>query len=485
MLLLILCVASGRPQVFSDTKSYYALGHEVALVFQPPRSVQESAEILRGRPLAANEAVTETRLAYTVSASRSPYWSTLFYLAVEFGTAWLVVVLQSLAAATVLWVAAEAFGVRRAYLPTVAGLALLSSLPVQVMFLMPDLFAGLAILAALLLAVMRDRLTRSAAIMLWGVMAASALFHTSHLLLIATLGVGVLLVSALRAHRGLRGPGLAMLGAAAVGAIGAISFPLAVQAMRGQPIFAPPFLSARLIADGPGRALLRRDCVTGNEWGWCAYLDRPLIDVNTILWSDDPATASFQAADYDRRVRIIGEQPGFVLATVRSYPGDVIAIVAGNIANLFLQYGITEALGDPTPRYRDPDFAVFSRIVPGTADCVAGRESCASRLDLPTLEAVLGLVLLLSCGIVAAMLTTPQGRSRWGAAVLFVVVGLIANAVVCGGISGNAERYQSRVTWLVPLLALAMIADWRLRRARADDDAAADVTGDVSFARSA
>ena len=217
MLLLVLCVVSGRPQVFSDTKSYYALGHEAASVFQTPRPAQASAEILRGRPLAAVEAASETRLAYTVSASRSPYWSVLFYVAVELGSAWLVVVLQSLVAAVIVWTAAAAFGVRHAYLPIVAGLALLSSLPVQVMFLMPDLFAGLAILAALVLVVARDRLTRGAAVTLWIVMAASALFHTSHLLLIATLGAGTLVVSILRRHRAVWRPGAAMLAAAAVG----------------------------------------------------------------------------------------------------------------------------------------------------------------------------------------------------------------------------------------------------------------------------
>lgn len=478
LLLLLLCIASGRPQVFSDTKSYYALGHEAASVFNTTRSDQASARLLNGRPLTPAAAAAETRLAYTVSASRSPYWSILFYLAVEIGSAWLMVVLQSLAAAAILWIAAGVLGVRHAYLAIVAGLALLSSLPVQVMFLMPDLFAGLAILAALLLIVGRDRLTRLEAAALWVVIVASALFHTSHVLLIALLGIGTLLVSIVRRHRALRLPGAAMLAAAAVGAAGAIAFPLSVQMIRHQRIYAPPFLSARLIADGPGRALLRRDCVSGAEWGWCGYMDRPLNDVNTILWNDDPRTASFQAADYDRRVRIIGEQPRFVLATIRAYPDAVLAIIFGNIAGLLFQYGSSEALGDPTARYRDPDFAVFSRIVPDTEACATGRKSCASRLNLSVLDAVTGSALLLSCVVIAATLTTAAGRARWNAAALFVLFGLLANAVVCGSLSGNAERYQSRVTWLVPLLALAMIADWFARRAIRDRTASAHAHAD-------
>ena len=200
--------------------------------------------------------------------------------------------------------------------------------------------------------------------------------------------------------------------------------------------------------------------------------------MNTILWNDDRATASFQAADYDRRVRIIGEQTSFVLKTVRSYPGDVMAIVARNIANLFFQYGTTEALGDPTARYRDPDFAIFGRIVPGTQDCAVGRASCASRLDISILDAIFGISLLLSCGVIATTLFTASGRRRWGSAALFVLVGLLANAIVCGGISGNAERYQSRVTWLVPLLAFAIIA-WVAQRKNAGRASSAE-TPDTS-----
>ena len=464
LLLLLMCVASGRPQVFADTKSYYALGREAASLVHKPDAAQDSAEILRGRSLPPADAASETRLAYTVSASRSPYWSVLFYLAVQIGSAWLVVAMQAAVAAGVLWIAASAFGVRSSYLAIVAGLAALSSLPVQVMFLMPDLFAGLAVVSALVLTTARDRLPRWHAAALWAVLAASALFHTSHILIIAILGGGTLALSAFPRHRALIRPGAAVLMAAAVGAAGAIAFPLAVHALRGQPIYAPPFLSARLIADGPGRAVLKHDCKTGNEWGWCAYIDRPLVDVNTILWNEDPATASFQAANYDRRVRIIGEQTRFVLRVVQAYPVAVATTVLGNIGHLFLQYGSAEALGDPTARYRDPSFAVFSHIVPDTQACQDGRASCASRLNVPVLNGVIGIALLVSCLGIAALLGTAAGRQSWGAAVIFVVAALLVNAVVCGGISGNAERYQSRVTWLIPMIALVMAADWIARR---------------------
>ena len=476
LLLMILCFASGRPQVFADTKAYYALGQEVAGVLAPaPAHTRQTAAIvtLRGRSMAPAETKAATRLAYTVAASRSPYWSTLFYLAVKFGSAWLVVAFQALVAAATLWIAARAFGVARAYLPIVAVLALASSLPMVVMFLMPDLFAGLAILGAMALVAGRVPVTRGEVAALWSVMAAGALFHTSHVLLLAGLGGGTLLAGALvRRYRGLLAPGAAILAAAAVGAAGALAFPVAVRMIRDEPVYAPPFLSARLIADGPGRALLRETCHRGDEWGWCPYRDRPLRDVNVILWDSSPADATFQAAGYDRRVRIIREQPRFVLAVVSRYPGEVAADTIRNVANLFVQYGTGEMLSDPTPRYRDPAFRIFTHIVPGTRECAAGTASCASRLDLAVLDMVIGATLLASWIALAALLAGPSARRGWGRAAIVLLAGLALNAIICGAISGNAQRYQSRVTWLVPLLALAMSAEWLRRRSavpREDD----------------
>jgi hypothetical protein len=465
LMLLAMCIVAGRPQVFSDTKSYYALGQEMALAFGPPHSAA-STEALRGHALPAAQAKATTRLAYTVSASRSPYWSVLLYLAASLGTAWLVVVAQALVAAVVLWIAARGLGVARAYLPIVAVLACLSSLPVEVMFVMPDLFAGLTILAALVLLVGRIRLKQGEVVALWLVMAAGALFHTSHLLILAALGLGTLAVALASRRRwpallpaGALAAGTAMLTAAVVALVGAIAFPVAVRAMRGEPIYAPPFLAARLIADGPGRQVLRTDCATGAPWGWCPYARLPLNDVNTILWDTHPRAASFQAADYDRRVRIIDEQPRFVLAVVGRYPGAVARTVLTNVGHLFLRYGTSETLGDPTSRYRDPHFAIFTRLVPETADCAAGRASCAPRLDIALLDAIIGWTLLASIVVIASLLATGRARrEEWRTAATFLLAGLIVNAVVCGGISGNAERYQSRITWLIPLLAAVMLA---------------------------
>jgi formate/nitrite transporter FocA (FNT family) len=37
-----------------------------------------------------------------------------------------------------------------------------------------------------------------------------------------------------------------------------------------------------------------------------------------------------------------------------------------------------------------------------------------------------------------------------------VVAGVLANAIVCGALASPADRFQARVIWLIPLLAVGM-----------------------------
>jgi hypothetical protein len=54
--------------------------------------------------------------------------------------------------------------------------------------------------------------------------------------------------------------------------------------------------------------------------------------------------------------------------------------------------------------------------------------------------------------------------------VLFVLAALLLNAFVCGALSGPYARYQARIVWLVPLLALGLVL--RVRKSRAAPDPA-------------
>jgi hypothetical protein len=230
-----------------------------------------------------------------------------------------------------------------------------------------------------------------------------------------------------------------------------------------------------LIADGPGRDYLRSRCPHDRAVSsWCAFEGRPLDNNNTILWSKNARSGSFQLADYDLRVRLIDEQPAFILAVLRAYPARVIGTALANAAALLFNYHVGEVLEDNAASWRDPRFAVFSRILPGTEACRTDAAACRSRLSSHWVDPLLGATSLMGALALAVLLArSPALRARWGAPVVVLLLGLVLNAAICGIISGDAERYQSRLLWLLPFFAMMMMFD-RSRRTGADAPRHAD-----------
>ena len=65
-------------------------------------------------------------------------------------------------------------------------------------------------------------------------------------------------------------------------------------------------------------------------------------------------------------------------------------------------------------------------------------------------------------GAVLALLRWPAGAMITGRiAFLFIIGVLLADAYVCANLSTTEDRYLSRVTWLLPMIALVMILSRR------------------------
>jgi hypothetical protein len=67
------------------------------------------------------------------------------------------------------------------------------------------------------------------------------------------------------------------------------------------------------------------------------------------------------------------------------------------------------------------------------------------------------------------ILFTGRIRQRFHARQLdpavWVLAGVVINAVVCGTMSGPHDRYEARVAWLIPFVAIALLLEVaRLRR---------------------
>ena len=106
-----------------------------------------------------------------------------------------------------------------------------------------------------------------------------------------------------------------------------------------------------------------------------------------------------------------------------------------------------------------------------SAGIITTSRMTADRSWIPTVEHLHSALYLLSLVVIAVLLVLP-GRLGGGlsrglrAFALFLLLGILANAFVCGGVSQPATRYGARVIWLLPYLATLMaVMAWSRRGA--------------------
>ncbi|QXQ06642.1 hypothetical protein KX816_00725 [Sphingosinicellaceae bacterium] len=474
LLLLAAILAVGRPSVFTDTDDYYSLGQEIA---------DGAATLLAGRPTAADagwrpapeDAARDAHMARSQMAARSVAYALAVYPVHQLGTLWLLAAIQSALAAWLIWLlwgVAVPGGSRRGYLGVMAALAVASSLPLFTGFAMPDIFAPLAVIMAALLLTSADRLgrgTRTAVALLLGYAYA---VHTTHVL------VGVVLLGT--AWPLLRWQGVARPVAAARMAVVGLALMLGVlvnsgygawvQYSTGDPLRRPPFLVARVLADGPGRDYLRAACAHATPYTLCRFKHAPLDNSDEILW-DDPPNGIFNVSSYQTRMALEDEEARFVIGTLRyDFIGEVRAAL-GNWWRQALRIEVDDPVRDPVYYLTDSYWkdTNLPELIESMGGCGRDGRQCAPRLTAHVSRIWHGGIVIAAALAVAAALARRRGTSATGdrrlpAIAGFIIVAVIVNAAVCGILSGPFARYQSRLIWLVPLLALLLLADWWTRR---------------------
>jgi hypothetical protein len=384
-------------------------------------------------------------------------------------TTWPAVVAQALLAAHMLHLLARVLApstspwwASRWWLPGLAGaLAALTSLPFLASELIADLFTPLLILALALLVLAPGLL--SGAERLW--LAAFSTFmiavHQSHPPL--ALALLALLLPARRwlgavALPGRNWPWHALL-----------ALPLACAALLGVNLighgraalspFGNAFLLARVIYDGPGMAVLARDCPAAG-WRLCAYAGHFPPTADGFLWRADSPLVLAGGAKL-----VSDEEAGaIILAALRAEPGTEAHAFLVNAATQFAQFATGDGL-QPWPGTVTPWIA---RDFP-PAEFAAYQAARQSRGELSVPPALLRLhqaaawAGLAGCAVLAVL--GLRRRHPLGGFAVAVLLGLLVNAAITGGLSGPHDRYQSRVIWLP--LALVLLAPLSLPHRRA------------------
>jgi len=368
-----------------------------------------------------------------------PVFYSLFIYPLHLGlTTWPVILVQSALTVLVLDLTRRAFGVSPWWLLALTMfLSAATWLPWTVSELMPDLFTPLLVLLLCLLVFSAARfpVRRRAA------MTALAAF------MIATQQSSIPLAFALLAvmipvrwidRRStdvlapLLAPGLAIVALVLVNAAG-----------FGRVSISPygnVFVLARVIYDGPGMTVLRRDCPE-QHWRLCPFLDRFPALLDDFLWGglDGPIMLAgghkAVSADADAIIR----------ASVSAEPGRLFTATWDNAIEQLASFASGDGLGrrdSPVGAWIDTDFPERERT-----------EFHAARQQMGTLSVPLaGLHRFIAlAGIAAALLLLPIAARRRHVAAWFLATALLTlpvSAAITGGLSVPHDRYQSRIVWL-------------------------------------
>ena len=389
-----------------------------------------------------------------VSTERSPFYGVLVALGVFAGSDWLVPLAQVGLCLIALLLSARHLGVRdpRQRWLLAGAIGLFSGLSVFATTLMPDVFAGLLILGIALLLARWPSMGIAERGFWLAVIGFACLVHKSHLAIgLSLLAAGLVLALLRRASRQALAPLLATL---VIGGVGHLLVDLSVERVTGRPPRPVPFLLARMIGDGTVPAYLDQVCGV-KDYRLCRYRDRMPMTENAFLWDPRPDHGLLETVAPEERAAILDESAELTKAALRAYPFHQLGAAATNALRQFFLVGTTEFAQTSG---LDPEFAPGmrrtlvdyggSRVMAGSMP-MAGISLMMTITYLAALAALAGIALTRRETLVAP---SPQATTR-----LLIVLGVLANAAICGAISGVFDRYQGRVAWLIPLLVLAWL----------------------------
>jgi hypothetical protein len=393
-----------------------------------------------------------------------PVFYSLFMYPLHLGvTTWPVVLAQSALTVLVLHLVRRAFGVSRWWLLPLTGfLAMTTWLPWIASELMPDLFTPLLILllSVLVFAPRRFRIwqrlamTALTAFMIATQQSSVPLAVALLIVLIPLRWLAGRLRVAPRFRSGallaLLAPGLAVAALLFVNVVGFGRFSVSP--------YGNVFLLARVIYDGPGMMVLRRDC-PNSGWRLCPYLDSFPATADEFLW--DKASPIMLAGGHKA---VSGDADAIIGAAMRADPGGLLAVTWDNTIEQLTRFGSGDGL------------EIWEiQVGPWIAKDFPAREFAAfeaarqqrGELSVPAWLAIVHHVVGLA-GIVAALSLLPVAWRRRHVSAWFLATALLAlplSAAITGGLSTPHDRYQSRIIWLPACVAfLALPALGRRRR---------------------
>ena len=427
-------VYNGGPLLGSDTEAYIRYADVAVAKFtnRPPEWWSQTE--LTDQSVSTTSARHEEAKAPFLG--RSIYYGMLLKIGDAYGMMWPSIALQ--AAALLLAIALtllNTIGLSRFNLSV---LVVLLAFTTPVAFfasrLMPDMFAGIAILATANLIIYTERMNRVSLFAWVGLLGAALLFHSTHVLVALAIFVWFLFCRVfLRGSASWTGLG-AVFFCIVLAFAGDAAFSIATMKVFGVAPIRPPFLTARMVADGPGEAYLRSSC-PDSGFAVCRFIDRLPTTADKFLWSSDAANGGvFTPADPATRRALSNEQFRFALAVLRYDPlGEATAMAR----NTLKQIGMVSMSEFNLTNLDRNEFR--QELPPRYLKAAEQTRSWNDTMPVALMSAVVLIVLLAAASYIVRIIFLPSNHAMddRGLEKLAVIVigGIILNAFVCGAMS--------------------------------------------------
>jgi hypothetical protein len=232
----------------------------------------------------------------------------------------------------------------------------------------------------------------------------------------------------------------------------------------------PPFLSGRVIDDGPGKKYLKNNCAT-SPYVLCRFADR--IDTgDAMIWSlNKDYGGVYLIEDLSIRKRLRDENLGFVRDSIMADIPAQIFTSMRNFVKLLLVFRVDFWGGELTLTAKTYGSYVgwlggteLTQLLPDRYRCHQRPNEPCGGLHLSSLRIPHYVSAILAFAFLVWHFFAKSGRrlrpSQWAAHDVFTLIclgGIVANALVCGILAGPYDRYQLRVIWLLPALAGAIV----------------------------
>jgi hypothetical protein len=396
-----------------------------------------------------------------------PSRSTVFGLFLHLGEGlhfWPELILQAGCTVWVIWLTLRVLGFGAGpwrLAAVIVGLSLVTALPFLSSMLLTDVFAGLAVLALHLLIFYRADLRRAERVGLFLLIAFSAATHSATfavLVAVSIFSIPVLLRS--DAHALSR-----FLPAGGAIATGAAMLLVANFAFSGQFAWTPGgygIAFGRMLQDGLVKRYLDDHCPDA-RFKLCPYRNELPKNADDFLWSYGIFNDLGRFSGLGEEMRTI------VLQSMQEYP---LRQIETALAATATQLGLIET-GHGTNDQIWHTYGIIKRFIPREVPAMEQARQQQGGLHFDLINRVHVPVAFASMLIMLVLLANALLGGRFDEPARLagtVTVALLANAFVCGALSGPHDRYGARIVWIATfaaaIAALQAANSWATERRR-------------------